>query len=388
MTSSNDIPPSTPSGSQGPPGSPGEARALRILIEQLRDEPTPPLDFDRIERSMMAQLDAERRLEQPRRVGVSRLVVAGVVTLAVAAGAMLLMREKGPLFSPSRGSMAQQLRSIDATSADQRVTHVGIGSWVAERGAKVRIVEESADRVVLALDEGSLIAEVIPKPIPDRFVVIAGHTRVAVRGTIFRVVREGDHVDVAVTRGVVAVGAEGATSGVSLVAPRSGTFDLEGKLRGETSVVVPTLSNPLLQGTDAAPTEVRTADPIDASASANTPADSSAQAKTESSSTVTSPRGSGSVPTKSAWLDEANLQAHHASIAADCFRREAHLPAGVNVTATTTLVVTFDANHRVSASSFRSPLAPAVEQCIQASISGEKGPVGTFETPLRLVTGD
>jgi hypothetical protein len=301
---------------------------------------------------------------------------------------MLMMREKGPLFSPQRGSMAQQVRSIDATGADQRVTHAGIGSWVAERGAKVRVIEESADRVVLALDEGALIAEVIPKPVPDRFVVLAGHTRVAVRGTIFRVAREGDHVDVAVTRGVVAVGAEGATSGVSLVAPRAGTFDLEGKLRGETSVVVPTLSNPLLQGTDAGPSDVRSVEPIDASAANNAGGDSGSQAKSDTSSMVIAPRGSGSAPAKTSWLDEANLQAHHASIAADCFRREAHLPAGVNVTATTTLVVTFDANHRVTASSFRSPLAPAVEQCIVSAISSEKGPVGTFETPLRLVTGD
>jgi hypothetical protein len=385
MTSSNDLPPPSTPGSSG---SPGEARALRVLIEQLRDEPTPHIDFDRIERSMMAQLDGESRQTPRPRAGVSRYAFAGVIALAVAAGAMFMFRDKGSLLNSPRGSMAQQVRAIDAISADQRVNHPGIGSWVAERGAKVRVVEDSADRVVLALDEGALIAEVIPRPIPDRFVVIAGHTRVAVRGTIFRVAREGDHVDVSVTRGVVAVGPEGASSGVSLVAPRSGVFDLEGKLRGETTVVVPTLNNPLLSGTDAGSNGTHPIDAVDTTASANAGNDSASQAKVDTSLSVSSTRGAASASTKQTWTDEANLQARHASIAADCFRREAHLPSGVNVTATTTLVVTFDANHRVTGSSFRSPLAPAVEQCIVAAVASEKGPTGTFETPLRLVTGD
>jgi hypothetical protein len=88
---------------------------------------------------------------------------------------------------------------------------------------------------VVALERGSLEADVTPRDPSEGFVeafaIEAGGTRVAVHGTLFRVVREHDRIVVDVEHGTVAVGPTGhvgVTTGRILVGPARASFSLDG----------------------------------------------------------------------------------------------------------------------------------------------------------------
>jgi hypothetical protein len=96
---------------------------------------------------------------------------------------------------------------------------------------------------VLALERGSVHAEVTPRPasegLVEAFAIEVGQTRVAVHGTAFRVTRTADGVLVEVEHGAVAVGPAGyggSTTAHLLVAPARATFSLDG---GRTAAMLP-----------------------------------------------------------------------------------------------------------------------------------------------------
>jgi hypothetical protein len=73
---------------------------------------------------------------------------------------------------------------------------------------------------------------VVPSDEPETFVIEVERVRVAVHGTAFRVVRAAQGVEVSVTEGVVAVGAQGERPTFFLRANDAGKFSSDGT-RGE-----------------------------------------------------------------------------------------------------------------------------------------------------------
>ncbi len=80
----------------------------------------------------------------------------------------------------------------------------GTGVVVYE-GSEIAIADLSLGRVRIELGEGTVASEVAPLGAGDRYEVVAGPYRVAVRGTRFSVSRQGDGVAVVVDEGVVEV---------------------------------------------------------------------------------------------------------------------------------------------------------------------------------------
>src|SRR5207237_528524 len=93
-------------------------------------------------------------------------------------------------------------------------------------------VKSAGESLVLGLEEGAIEAQVTPVPTGEAFAVdiAAGSSlvRVAVHGTHLRVARNGSHVVVDLTEGVVSIGAPprtGSTYGTLVTAPSHVEFD-------------------------------------------------------------------------------------------------------------------------------------------------------------------
>ncbi|MBW2454774.1 MAG: FecR domain-containing protein [Deltaproteobacteria bacterium] len=243
----------------------GEVRALRVLVEELREEAPPPLDWDRLEQRLLRQVDLERqaRPRQPSHWGSLMAFAA-----AAAVVALLLTRLGAP---PAEGARAasdhqtivdlEQLHAEQAedgspsypvkslppsalvTSGDEplRFSLPGVATWVLEPHSQV-VVQAATVPHVLTLERGAVHAEVVPRHDTDQlvetFAVEAGTTRVAVHGTSFSVERHDDHISVAVTHGTVAVGPtghRGITSRHLLTSPARARFSLRGGMLFESA---------------------------------------------------------------------------------------------------------------------------------------------------------
>ncbi|MCC6216533.1 MAG: FecR domain-containing protein [Polyangiaceae bacterium] len=223
------------------------ARVLDALIEEARAAEPPELDWARMERSL------ERELRRPPSVPPARAPggrwVAWVAAAAlVAAGVGALVR------SPSEPASAQEVAAAagpsvaspqavvdgDALAVGARLesgarpvtaTHGARASWVLAPGGVAAVVE-SGRYLTIGLERGSVESVVARGGGDESFAVEVGGTRVAVRGTRFRVTLAGERVLVSVDEGVVVVGpagARGATRGWELGPGTSGEFSLSGE---------------------------------------------------------------------------------------------------------------------------------------------------------------
>lgn len=237
-----------------------ERRALGRLTGELRAAPAPTLDWDRVEAELLRRtaLEAARRR---RRRPVSAWGSLGAFAAAAAAVVMLIAgtarhdvavtRDRGaaepvdvrglPTVPQEEGSLPRyQVQAlpphalIESGGEPLQLTLEGVATWIL--GPHSRAIVHATDRAphVVELVEGSIFAEVVPRrssdEIVESFVVEVAGTRVAVHGTVFSVVREGDVVNVEVTRGTVTVGPSsyrGATTGHLLVSPAAASFDAD-----------------------------------------------------------------------------------------------------------------------------------------------------------------
>jgi len=241
-----------------------EVRLMRELVHELRDERTPALDWEGVERRLGERVsEFARQRQRPhtaewQRDGLARLfgfaAAAAVVGVLLSAGG-----GSGPLARPASLPAADVLVTDASGPAIVRpeagtvydVEHLGPGT-ILQSGAGAarfalggladwtlapnsRAVVRSTDvPYVVSLEQGSIRAEVAPQHaaqgLVEAFAVEAGGTRVAVHGTVFSVSREGDGVTVEVTRGSVTVGPaghRGLTTGHVLVAPAKAQFSLD-----------------------------------------------------------------------------------------------------------------------------------------------------------------
>ncbi len=239
--------------------SDNEIRALRQLVNELRAEPTPEIDWDRVERGLLERTGAEqrdRRQQQQRKEGS-----LGKLLLFVAAAAAALVLTISSQDEQPSTAAAVRIVDLDALttvqeSADtppayqvsqvgsgstivsgdkpRRFTLPGVASWTLAAHSRATIKRVAAPHV-LVLEKGSVHAEVVPRKssnqLIETFAVEADSTRVAVHGTVFSVARSGERVVVEVRRGAVTVGPashRGITTGHLLVGPSRASFSLDG----------------------------------------------------------------------------------------------------------------------------------------------------------------
>ncbi len=239
---------------------------------ELRKDAGPDLDFDRMEAALMARVSAEsarRKLRSRVSMGIGALAMAAAAALVIARSDGLRM-ESASLASDNRGSdqntaadpgagalesgsvvslsgasksphalgRGDSLRRGDEVEtsraifrASGRVVFAVSGSTEAE---SARLSVSETDRpIVLSLSRGVVEAQVDKVTSGEAFAVDvpseSNSVRIAVHGTHLRVARNGGHVTLDLTEGIVNVGRppkSGSTYGKLVTAPAHVEFDV------------------------------------------------------------------------------------------------------------------------------------------------------------------
>jgi len=267
-------------------------RAVRDARRHLGTEEGASVDWDKVDRGLFARIAEERRLERDR-FARRGLRAWPVVALAAAAAAAVVFvaggpegkRARAPEGVPLADEIAGTVLSIDGDgqlridgSPASRGALLRMGDVVEARGAqatieragKVTLRMEAGSRatvthtqgaLVLALAEGALEAQVVPVASGEAFAVDIDGARVAVHGTHLRVARDGQHVAVDLSEGVVSVGSAprvGSVLGTLMTAP--GHAEFVAARATETLVVThdPSAVRPPVLLTAASPVKVAT----------------------------------------------------------------------------------------------------------------------------------
>jgi ferric-dicitrate binding protein FerR (iron transport regulator) len=330
-----------------------EAQTLAQAAEELRDEPLPELDWNSIEERVMQRLESappgSDRSILPWALGLGGLAAAAAGVLWLGAGSQAdVPREPAPLVVSARPALnGTELAVGEAVAADAnavRVEHAGRAAWTLAPGSRGHLAVRGRFLTV-ALDRGSLLAEVVPGQASESFAVEAHETRIAAHGTVFRVTLNADQVEVRVTEGEVVIGSaedRGQTRGFHLAAPGHGTFALDGARMGQISPrdqEAPPETHPphLLPPTPAA--QQHTAPPLPISSAQPQPPPE---------------------PTADMATDRLVEKLRN------CFVQHTQVHGSVHVSATSTLSVTFS-DGSVAALQLNPPLAPDVEQCARSA---------------------
>jgi ferric-dicitrate binding protein FerR (iron transport regulator) len=233
-----------------------EIRTLRKLVDELRAEPAPELDWERVERNLLARIGIEKQLRPAPGVGGWRslltLVAAAAAIVLLATGARHLVttppRDPAPaagnvdlgtlpMAAGEPGEPARYLASavpvgaaVQSDGEPVRFRLPGVVDWVLSPHSRLRVASMSLPHL-LVLERGSVRAEVVERrdsnTLVETFAVEARGTRVAVHGTVLAVSLAGDRVTVAVERGTVSVGPtglRGASTGRLLLGPARAVF--------------------------------------------------------------------------------------------------------------------------------------------------------------------
>ncbi|RLB49292.1 MAG: hypothetical protein DRI90_24665 [Deltaproteobacteria bacterium] len=404
-----------------------EVRALRGLVEELREEAPPAIDWDRLEQRLLRQVALEQaaRRRRPSHWG-------GLAAIAAAAAAVAL-------FIVSPGSAPEDLATTDGdrwsivdldelptgrtddgsssyavgslspqsvvSSGDEpvRFSLPGVASWELAPHSRV-VVESVSVPHVLTLQQGTVHAEVVPRhdsnQLIEAFVIEVGTTRVAVHGTAFSVERHRDHVNVTVNRGSVAVGPtghRGVTSRHLLISPARASFSLEG---GRLIESLPPRDGPRLARASTAEQEAQPETPGEAP-----PRDDGTVAETDAGEPLTAPRPAAqpdSTPDGSTETDmESNDAAEHAApsdalmldkgtaqaLVSSCLRTASERATApkLQVTITSMVTVTADADGKVGAVRFVPPLRPDLQQRCGSALFGRRLAKGaTLSFPINV----
>jgi transmembrane sensor len=173
---------------------PDEAAAIRKELE-------PPWN-DLREQRVLGRIQEARRRRVPRR----NLVIGGSLAFAVACAVLVafaLRHPVGPTTTGAGGASAMA-EPGEAPAHEQRMMLADGSQALLVRDADVQIKEQNPHLVHIAQQRGQVRYEVRPDPSRE-FVVFAPAATVRVRGTIFTVDVESDHVEVRVERGKVEV---------------------------------------------------------------------------------------------------------------------------------------------------------------------------------------
>lgn len=366
--------------------------ALDRILAELRDREPPIRTAEGLPRELQAEfrrLSGQRALEPSRRSTLGRWWPAAVLASA-AALALLLLRPESPVHrSPPEPPLAQldgqplELGAlVVATDHPRRVEHRGRASWELAPGSRARLASSAGNVLRIALEQGSLEAEVQPSAAPESFIVTAAGTEVAVHGTRFRVtLLEGEHVRVAVSQGVVqvrpvAAGSAWRAPGTSLAAGAQADF-----WAGATEPAAAPAPRALTPPVQLTPEHLHSS--AELSPPAHTPpAGGKAAAANPPSRAAAAPRNAAAQRPRSSASAPAQETAAAAPAASveealqevtehvqGCFRREQQGSSEVGIEVSTTLALGVEPDGTLLSADFEPPLAPAVERCVAAQLA-------------------
>lgn len=336
------------------PQDPREA-TLRRLVRDARAEPSPDLDWSRIEQRLLQQ--TQHATLQAKRSSLYPLAW-GAAAMAAAAALWLGSTRSPTTTSPAQSSeIATQRTSardgdvlaigsrIETNEREAVVTHPGRATWTVAPNS-LAVLAGRDERITVRLERGSVLSKVVPNPKPETFVVEAAGTRVAVHGTLFSVALTGGHVVVQVREGIVAVGPLGGVPAFLLTAGTTGDFAADGRsgsINGRP--VHESKSRP------PAPKKPKLASAASATASAPVPV------------------ASAELPIEPSISDIETGIAHIVDGTSDCFARFTQSTDGVQITVHTAISLKILDTGAVAEVDFQPPLSPDAEECAAANIS-------------------
>jgi len=222
-----------------------ELRGVRKVVEEVKAAEPPPIRWAALECELFAELEGQipaDPVRSPKRRQAALLwafAAAAIVGLGLAGQSALKRADNlaAPVESSSVNGRTWTKSHVNSTEtrvgdhfvashSDITIQDARLGTWTLFLGGEATLLKQAP--LVLQLAQGELRAEITPGLQPDSFVVQAAQTRVAVKGTIFRVHRQPDRVHVDVERGTVSVSSLGAgRQAFELRAPASGDFALD-----------------------------------------------------------------------------------------------------------------------------------------------------------------
>ncbi len=333
---------------------PNEAK-LRRLVREARAERPAELDWEAVEERLVRQ--AERSTPAPRKTSYP-LAWAALAVAAVAA--VWLVNDRARVSLPQsppeiieateplrkNGNLLAVGSRVSAETREVSVDHAGRATWTLGPSSSA-LLNDKGERIVVRLERGSVLSEVVPNPKPETFVIEAAGTRVAVHGTVFRVQLEGERVIVQVREGTVAVGPIGAVPAFFLKAPAHGDFAADGR-SGSID------GRPLGESAERnrEPLKLNPSRPLAAASGNVAPVPSDLE-----------------LPVEPSISDIETGIARIVDATSDCFSRNTKSTEGVQITVRTALSLQINGAGGVSDVDFQPPLSPDVEECAAASIS-------------------
>ena len=351
-----------------------EERVLRRVVVEARLEPAPAVDWTAVEEGLILAASAQQttpvsppvgRRPQTRPERSSRprywILAAAGIPVALGLGALALSAEReerassatqvsvektDPGAEPIDGSrlapgalLVADGSALVVAHGDRAVwsLHAPVGQPAAAAPAKqgaVRVRQVGVP-LVIDLESGSVEVDVFSTPHMESFVVIAGKTRIAVRGTAFRVERQSAGVLVEVAHGAVAVRSIDGKPEWVLHAPARAVFSLDG-IRQDTLL------------NDSPPS--RAAGSIRSAPHAPMRGSAAAQ------------------PPAAAPHDLSSGAAKVAAVVDACFKEHTAQRGDMRVSAATTMRLRVLPSGRVAEASFQPPLAPLIERCAATRI--------------------
>lgn len=418
-----------------------DARArLDRLVAELRAQPRPVppeelssrlrAEFRRVSAAAGPALGAaasQAGASRPRVVGGARLPRLAAVS-ALALGAAFVAgrwaRSSGPRPAPSAptavsapsaawpgtspglGAGAVSLLEgeplalgtpVTALEQPRRVEHPGRASWVLAPGSRGRVLSAAHGVLRIALEQGSLDAEVLPSPgaltqprdPAESFIVEARGTEIAVHGTRFVVTLSGQRTRVAVSQGQVVVRPLGQHLGTTLAAGMSAEFRA-GVVEPAVPPVPPVPAEPATSSPSSAPSAAAASSPsgvpgaaaparavlrpVRPLSAAAAPAGKAAPAREAAPQRAASGRHSP-LPAPSSRQSQAPSAASVESAlraiterVQDCFRRHTSGPSELAIELATELAFSVEPSGELLQADFEPPLAPAVEACVAAEL--------------------
>jgi len=340
-----------------------EERALDRLILELRDEPSPKLDWERMETQLLREPRPEPTSGAPSFWSRLRLPAAGLV--AIAAVATIVMARK-PVSLPEKPTAKLSHAPLNGdqlalgtrlTSGNQAlvVDHPGRARWTLDPHATA-VITNAGEFLTVKLESGALSATVVPNPKPETFAVEVEGTRVAVHGTAFRVERAGEHVQVEVSEGTVAVEPSGTHSAPAFLLRRNsrGMFALDGRtgsVEGNASAVVTDGDGRQSHRTLA---KAAVASRPHSSAPAAQPAKPEVSAEPAAQAQP--------LPAQPSISDIEKGVSSAVEIMNRCFHDQTRT-TGNRVSASTALTLSVAGDGSIQSATFAPPLAPGVEDC-------------------------
>ena len=413
-----------------------DGRALRTMVDALREEPVPELPWEAMERRLMAQIAPREARARPSR-GMSRafgfaaiaaglvlgIRLSGTAPKALAPASETLRRIEDstiPLAAGEAGlSGARDLGAlepgdvIEAQEAPIQFAQTDVILWTLDPGGRlvVRRAKGSSPRDfghVVSLERGSIRADVTPRDpsegLVEPFAVEAGGTRVAVHGTAFRVTRMADEIIVDVEHGTVAIGPVGHTGltlGRVMVGPARAAFSLDGgraarfvmagaasskKGSAAAGASLDAVAGSLSEPPALAPIQASLAQSAAAPTLSATPA---APNPDTPSMDLSAPHNAGAKPPPESRalsalrmpipLTEAGVRA----VLASCFTRATSGSPSVRLSIRSTFTLKVHADGSIQSARFDPPLKPEFQACVAERIAGrvERGP-GVVTLPI------